>query len=82
MSEKDTVFPVDAQLLMILPRAAAAIKNPDVQLPIFQMDADGYFLEIRVAADSEDHSEVGVTRRVRLDELSAIGVGRNKRAIC
>ncbi|WP_180277800.1 hypothetical protein [Nostoc sp. 'Peltigera malacea cyanobiont' DB3992] len=27
---------------MILPRAAATIRNPDVQLPIFQVDADGY----------------------------------------
>lgn len=70
MSEKNTVFPVDGELMMILPRAAASIKNPDVQIPIFQMDAEGYFLEVRVNADPSENSEVALTRRVRLDELS------------
>lgn len=55
---------------MILPRAAATIRNPDVQLPIFQVDTDGYFLEMRVQADPEDKSEVALTRRVRLEDLS------------
>ncbi|GAB1540344.1 hypothetical protein NUACC21_30130 [Scytonema sp. NUACC21] len=56
---------------MILPRAAATIRNPDVQLPIFQVDADGYFLETRVQADPEDKSEVALTRRVRLEDLTS-----------
>lgn len=67
---------------MILPRAGASIRNPDVRLPVFSADAEGYYLEMLVAGNSKDNSEVAVTRRVRLDELSAIGVGRNKRAIC
>ncbi len=70
MNKKDIVFPVDGELLMILPRAAATIRNPDVQLPIFQVDADGYFLEMRVQADPKDKSEVALTRRVRLEDLS------------
>ncbi|WP_263747244.1 hypothetical protein [Plectonema radiosum] len=82
MNTKDTAFPVDGQLLMILPRAGASIRNPDVRLPVFSADAEGYYLEMRVAGNSTDNSEVALTRRVRLDELSAIGVGRNKRAVC
>ena len=70
MNKKDIVFPVDGELLMILPRAAATIRNSDVQLPIFQLDADGYFLEMRVQADPKDKSEVALTRRVRLEDLS------------
>ncbi len=30
---KDTTFPVDAQLLRVLPRAGASLRNPDVNLP-------------------------------------------------
>ncbi|MCC5609209.1 hypothetical protein LC612_21080 [Nostoc sp. CHAB 5834] len=70
MKEKDVFFPVDGELLMILPRAAATIRNPDVQLPIFQVDADSYFLEMRVQADPEDKSEVALTRRVRLEDIT------------
>jgi hypothetical protein len=71
VNKEDTAFPVDGQLLMILPRAGASIKNPDVRLPIFRADADGYYLEMRVAADPKDKSEVAVTRRVSLDNISA-----------
>jgi hypothetical protein len=71
VNKEDTAFPVDGQLLMILPRAGASIKNPDVQLPIFHADADGYYLEMRVTTDSKDKSEVAVTRRVPLDNVSA-----------
>ena len=67
----DTSFPVDGQLLMVLPRAAAALKNPDVQLPILRSDADGYYLEMRVEADIGDPTELAVTRRVPLENLSA-----------
>lgn len=72
MSKKEeSTFPVDGQLLMVLPRAGASIKNPDIQLPILRSDTDGYYLEIRVEADSKDVSEVAVTRRVPLENLSA-----------
>lgn len=72
MSKRDdTSFPVDGQLLMVLPRAAASLKNPDVKLPILRSDADGYYLEMRVEADGNDSSEVAVTRRVPLEDLSA-----------
>lgn len=70
MSKDDTAFPLDGQLLMVLPRAGASIRNPDVQLPILRADADGYYLEMRVNADLKDKSEVAVTRRVQLEELS------------
>lgn len=63
-------FPVDGQLLMVLPRAGASVKNPDVQLPILRADGDGYYLEMRVEADSKDATEVAVTRRVPLENLT------------
>ncbi|MBF2001649.1 MAG: hypothetical protein IGS50_17380 [Synechococcales cyanobacterium C42_A2020_086] len=69
--EQRTSFPVDGQLLMVLPRAAASIKHPDIRLPILRADEDGYYLEMRVEADPQDSSEVAVTRRVPLDHLSA-----------
>ena len=68
-SKADT-FPVDGQLLMVLPRAAASAKNPDAQLPILRSDGDGYYLEMRVEADAKEESEVAVTRRVPLEDLS------------
>jgi hypothetical protein len=71
VSKEDTGFPVDGELLMVLPRAGASIRNPDVQQPIFRADADGYYLEMRVNADPKDESEVALTRRVQLEELSA-----------
>ena len=70
MRKDNTAFPVDGQLLMVLPRAGASIRNPDVQLPIIRTDASGYYLEIRVDADPEDKSEVAVTRRIPLNNLS------------
>jgi len=66
-----TAFPVDGQLLMVLPRAGASIRNPDVQLPILRTDEDGYYLEIRVDADPLEKSEVALTRRIPLEDLSA-----------
>lgn len=72
MVKKDeTKFPVDGQLLMVLPRAGASLKNPDVQLPILRSDEDGYYLEVRVEADPSEGSEVAVTRRVPLEDLTA-----------
>lgn len=55
---------------MVLPRASASIKNPDVRLPILRCDPEGYYLEMRVEASNTDVSEVAVTRRVPLDNLS------------
>ncbi|MEP0913883.1 hypothetical protein NDA02_20405 [Leptolyngbya sp. ST-U4] len=63
-------FAVDGQLLMVLPRAGASLRNPDVQLPILRADEDGYYLEMRVESDSNDPSEVILTRRVQLENLS------------
>ena len=72
MSEQQTddFFSVDGQLLMVMPRASASIRNPDVQLPILRKDKSNYYLEMRVNADSEDERELAVTRRVALNELS------------
>lgn len=64
-------FAVDGQLLMVLPRAGASVKNPDVCLPILRSDGRGYYLEMRVEADGKDVAEVAVTRRVPLENLSA-----------
>ncbi|WP_088888789.1 hypothetical protein [Leptolyngbya ohadii] len=69
-SKKNQVFPVDGQLLMVLPRAAASVNNPDVHLPILRSDGDGYYLEMRVEADTDDAGEVAVTRRVPLEDLT------------
>jgi hypothetical protein len=55
---------------MVLPRAGASIKNPDVQLPVLRSDEDGYYLEMRVDADTKETSELAVTRRVPLENLS------------
>jgi hypothetical protein len=56
---------------MVLPRAAASIRNPDIRLPILRADEDGYYLEMRVEADPKELTEVAVTRRVPLENLSA-----------
>ncbi|MEL6442359.1 MAG: hypothetical protein AAFQ80_24315 [Cyanobacteria bacterium J06621_8] len=55
---------------MVMPRASASIRNPDVQLPILRKDKGNYYLEMHVNADSEDERELAVTRRVSLDKLS------------
>lgn len=67
---KELTFPVDGQLLMLLPRAAASVHNPDIRLPILRSDSDGYYLEMRVEADTSDLSEVAVTRRVPLENIT------------
>ncbi len=71
MKKLEATFPVDGQLLMVLPRAAASLKNPDLQLPILRSDADGYYLEVRVEADPRESSELTLIRRVPLENLSA-----------
>jgi hypothetical protein len=66
----ELAFPIDGQLLMVLPRAGASIHNPDVKLPILRSDPDGYYLEMRVESDAADPTEVAVTRRMPLEDLS------------
>ncbi len=63
-------FPVDAQLLMLLPRAGASLRHPDVRSPMLRQDPDGYYLEQRLEMDPEDSSELGLTRRILLDQLA------------
>ncbi len=70
MKQTDAAFPVDSQLLMVLPRASASIRNPDVQIPILRSDADGYYLEMRVEADPQEAGELALVRRVPLEDLS------------
>jgi hypothetical protein len=67
--EADT-YSVDGQLMMIMPRASASLRNPDVRLPVLRSDINGYYLEMRVDADPDDPSEVAVTRRIPLDDFS------------
>jgi hypothetical protein len=68
--QPERAFPVDGQLLMMLPRAAASLKNPDVKLPTLRADEEGYYLEMRVEADPQNMAEVGLTRRVPLNDLT------------
>ena len=70
MKQLEAAFPVDSQLLMVLPRAGASVRNPDVRLPILRSDVNGYYLEMRVEADAQDDSEFAVIRRVPLENLS------------
>lgn len=71
MSSPNTVqFPVDGQLLRVLPRAGSSLRHPDVQLPTLRSDKSGYYLEMRIEG-SEDTDEIAVTRRIPLDDLSA-----------
>ncbi|MBW4540309.1 MAG: hypothetical protein KME43_14345 [Myxacorys chilensis ATA2-1-KO14] len=71
MKNVEATFPVDSQLLMVLPRASASIRHPDAGIPTLRSDADGYYLELRVEADRTDDSELALTRRVPLENLSA-----------
>lgn len=69
-TESNEFFSIDGQLLMVLPRASASIKNPDVQLPILRKDKSSYYIEMQINADAEDERELAVTRRVSLNQLS------------
>jgi hypothetical protein len=62
-------FPIDAQLLMLLPRAGASLRHPDARSPILRSDPDGYYLEQRIESDPSELSEVGLTRRIALEDL-------------
>lgn len=70
VSSSANAFPVDGQLLMLLPRAGASLRNPDVRSPILRSDPDGHYLEMRVEADTSDSSEVAVVRRIPLENLA------------
>jgi hypothetical protein len=63
-------FPIDAQLLMLLPRAGASLRHPDARSPILRSDPAGYYLEQRIESDPAELSEVGLTRRIGLEDLS------------
>jgi hypothetical protein len=71
LSTQSPAFAVDGHLLMVLPRAAASLKNPDIRTPILRADQEGYYLEMRVEVDPTETSEVSVIRRVPLENLSA-----------
>ncbi|MEM9906630.1 MAG: hypothetical protein AAF921_16555 [Cyanobacteria bacterium P01_D01_bin.44] len=71
MSSSETAsFPVDGQLLRVLPRAGASVRNPDVNLPVLRSDGENYYLEMRVDPDPDEVSEVALTRRIPLEDLS------------
>jgi hypothetical protein len=71
MKKRDEKFPVDGQLLMILPRASASTHNPDIRVPVLRSDGDAYYLEMRVEGDSTEKSEVAVTRRIPIENLTS-----------
>ena len=70
MGSQMELFAVDGQLLRLLPRAGASLRNPDVNLPILRSAGDEYYLEMRVEANPDEPSEVGLTRRIPLDDIS------------
>lgn len=70
-TSQDASFPVDGQLLRVLPRAGVSLRNPDVNLPTLRTDGENYYLEMRVDADPDEDSEVAVTRRIPLEDLSS-----------
>ncbi|MEM9537175.1 MAG: hypothetical protein AAGA40_16075 [Cyanobacteria bacterium P01_E01_bin.45] len=55
---------------MVLPRAGASLRNPDVRMPMLRADEDGYYIEMQVEADPAKNSELAVIRRVTLDNIS------------
>lgn len=66
------LFAVDSKLVKLLPRAGASFRNPDVRLPVLRSEpGGGYYLEMRVEEDPEEASEVGLTRRIPLENISA-----------
>lgn len=68
--QEGSTFPVDGSLLRVLPRASASLRNPDVHLPTLRSDGKNYYLEMQVEADSDEETEVAVTRRIPLEDLS------------
>lgn len=70
MADQLDLFKVDGELVRILPRAGASVQHPDVNLPVLRSDGDGQYLEMRVDADPDDASEMSLTRRIPLENLS------------
>ena len=66
MGSQMELFAVDGQLLRLLPRAGASLRNPDVNLPVLRSAGDEYYLEMRVESNPDEPSEVGLTRRIPL----------------
>lgn len=62
-------FTLNAQLLEILIRAGASIRNPDVLPPVVRSDRRGRYLELRIGKDPEDASSYEYVRRIQLDQL-------------
>ncbi|MEB3292942.1 MAG: hypothetical protein VKJ24_07265 [Synechococcales bacterium] len=63
-------FPVDGSLLLLLPRAGASSRHPDVRMPILRSDPEGFYLEMRIEADPTDSTEFPLIRRIPLESLS------------
>lgn len=84
----DSFFPVDGRFLMILPRAAATRRNPDVASMEARETAEGHFLESKVVADESEPTEIELVRRVSLkdetdwqqfkDQLEGLELGNKK----
>lgn len=67
--EETPFFSMNAQLLEILIRAGASIRNPDVLPPVVRSDRKGRYLELRIAKDPEDAGSYEYVRRIQLDQL-------------
>jgi hypothetical protein len=65
-------FPVDAQLLMLMPRAGVTLRHPDWRSPIVRRTPEGDYLEQRIEGNDEETSEIGLTRRIFLGKLSEV----------
>jgi hypothetical protein len=63
-------FPVDGSLLLLLPRAGASPRNPDVRMPILRSDPEGFYLEMRIESDPSDPTEFPLIRRIPLEQLN------------
>lgn len=61
-------FPVDGELLRLLPKAGATFRNPDVKLPTLRSGPDGYYIEVEVKGAPNEPSETVVTRRLPLGD--------------
>ncbi|MBC8121438.1 MAG: hypothetical protein H7Y22_06315 [Gemmatimonadaceae bacterium] len=71
MSEREPFFRFDGQIARYLPRGGATLKNPDAQTPALRRDDRGvWFLEMTFTADPDHPSEIELTRRIPLDNLS------------
>ena len=70
-TSEELLFAVSSQLLGVLTRAGASMRNPDVEPPTALQEKGARFLEERIKADPQDPNEVEYVRRISLDDLSA-----------